>query len=1550
MPLRQNYRENLVTELYRTLHGPYYGKYEVMPRCRVPQALYLTGVLAPVDGKWEIDTEEEYNNEIDRGEEDSIVNDEVDNPVSFITALDSKSRPQSLGLSFLVKSVNELPSFDICVNWARYLWCEEWRRLNDKYEEEEIEYSGLKPKECFEIEKNNNLENEDAELNQEDNDDDEEIIELDDLADDTITPFITIQKQIQEETKSIDPESMGVWYRDPRYVVLEKVKIAPKEDFYNITTKNIDNAYFFKVLKKEYGLEAFQISLKVTEVRTSTKFKVFRISIYFVNQMPKSEKEKENKDKQDKDDNKISKYDGKWVESYVFQPQIRVKLNEGTEIVPYEFDFDEKISENIEWGTEEYENFNSKMLYREKKPYARGHMCSAIWSDIDPERPLIRTKEELNEVFENEIPNTWKLDGNYYVRKNKYKFPPFYWLDGEILKDDLIKKRFSLADVRTDYLPIYPINAPNFNWRGGGKEDFLYPKELAENCWDSEKLENILVPFIEGYKNWIDSQKISSSEFEEFQYIVKINLGLHEEMLNRIKAGVEILKSDINARLAFCFANKAIIHQYEMDGTISSFKWRPFQIAFLLMSIRGLTQRNNIESSSFLSDRDRDIVDLIWIPTGGGKTEAYLLVAAFTIAYRRRLGIISDRDEGSHYQLGVNIISRYTLRLLTIQQFRRGMKFIMSCELLRLQTISSGYDKTSNLGWLPEKLECLKNIESEERAKFLLKYPEYTKFLINQWIWGGSKFSIGLWIGGKMTPNLLRPLILKGRYIPGALDALKIYNIGKNGQEYPNVRGGDPAQVIQCPVCNSYLSLPKKSKQILPNKVFELFLLIKTNNQDTNAIKTQLQNLFQQQNLNKPLGHECKITNLTQYRGEIFLLSLKFDFRNRDVNSKKLRDWWKSIERVTNYNLLSADILNPGYYILIDPDHTFKDIKKNEQFCEYDFEIRCLNPKCTLSNTNYAEMNIINGKEYWTEINPLFKKENNSYLSNGVPIHAYTVDEQIYRKLPSMIIGTVDKFAQLAYNDAIGTIFGNVDKFHLRHGFARDRVGLFSGPTKIKVNDINWIKNISNVAPPEIILQDELHLIEGPLGSYVGVYEMAIDYLCTRENVDSYIRPKYIASTATIASGSSQIQSLYTRKAKIFPPSGLVESDSFFQFFEDLHPLEESQIGRLYVGLATPGKSSQTTLSRVLGAFLNKSNEIKKEIEEGTLSELAKILNYKEIDRFWTIVGYFNTIKELARTRSVCNQDLREWMQRFYGSEARILPINRNDPVELSSHTDSVILPAYLKNLETGLVDWKTNRLNDLDAVTNIVLTTSMFGTGVDVLRLGLMIIDGQPKTTGQYIQTSGRVGRSGGGIVMTFLHAGRPRDLDHYEQFIGYHQSIYRFIEPSTVAPFAPNCLETTIGPVFVALLRQSIEILGKLVDPKWRGKVSGPKQIIAEHFKPRDIELIQNYLKLLEKRHEFQPKTHKLTTSIKDDIFELFLQNIDKWHKLITDKEILWYNQFLSNELEKKKNSVVLGDPQHQFAELEGHISVIFKNAPNSLRGVEPTISLGIPWEKKP
>ncbi len=190
--------------------------------------------------------------------------------------------------------------------------------------------------------------------------------------------------------------------------------------------------------------------------------------------------------------------------------------------------------------------------------------------------------------------------------------------------------------------------------------------------------------------------------------------------------------------------------------------------------------------------------------------------------------------------------------------------------------------------------------------------------------------------------------------------------------------------------------------------------------------------------------------------------------------------------------------------------------------------------------------------------------------------------------------------------------------------------------------------------------------------------------------------------------------------------------------------------------------------------------------------------------------------------QSLPHQALVSWMRLFYGEgKHRDLYSRLDEPLELSSRTDSTILPNYFEKLEENL------KLNHHPPV-NGVLTTSMFGTGVDVSRLGIMIVNGQPKTTGSYIQATGRIGRKRGGIAVVFLNSKRPRDLDHYEHYSGFHSALYKHVEPITVTPFAPNCTQIAMGPLSVALLRQSNQLGDLMISPEWRKGSKGAYKIL--------------------------------------------------------------------------------------------------------------------------
>ncbi len=360
----------------------------------------------------------------------------------------------------------------------------------------------------------------------------------------------------------------------------------------------------------------------------------------------------------------------------------------------------------------------------------------------------------------------------------------------------------------------------------------------------------------------------------------------------------------------------------------------------------------------------------------------------------------------------------------------------------------------------------------------------------------------------------------------------------------------------------------------------------------------------------------------------------------------------------------------------------------------------------------------------------------------GTHLPVCVVDETLYDQPATLIIGTVDKFAMLAWRERAGRLL---------------KIG----------------------GGPQLIIQDELHLISGPLGSMVGLYETVIDYLVSM----SGRRPKIVASTATIRRAGAQCRALYDRPMAQFPPSGIDASDSFFAREDPTSP------GRLYVGFLPSAASSPLTaqIRSVVGLL------------QGLTLVAGQSAPDEAVDPFWTLVQYFGSLKELGRAATFITADIPEFlptMHRRYrveGAKRRYLRTSE----ELTSRRNEDEIPKILRRLENRYrpgADWDEQALDT-------VLATNMISVGVDVDRLGLMMVVAQPKGTSEYIQASSRVGRStrAPGLVLTLHYAGRPRDRSHYEHFRAYHEAFYRFVEPTSVTPFSPPAMERALHAVLV-------------------------------------------------------------------------------------------------------------------------------------------------------
>jgi len=351
----------------------------------------------------------------------------------------------------------------------------------------------------------------------------------------------------------------------------------------------------------------------------------------------------------------------------------------------------------------------------------------------------------------------------------------------------------------------------------------------------------------------------------------------------------------------------------------------------------------------------------------------------------------------------------------------------------------------------------------------------------------------------------------------------------------------------------------------------------------------------------------------------------------------------------------------------------------------------------------------------------------------GLPVHV--VDQAVYDSRPTLIIATADKFAQITWRERVATLF-------------------------------NRAAAMPGTPPPDLIVQDELHLISGPLGTLAGLYESAIDLAADR--------PKIIASTATIRRAREQGGNLFDREVRQFPPSGLDARDSWFA----VETTPERKAARVYLGLMTPNTSQATLLVRTYAALLHHAASI-----PGTDPTR---------DPYWTLIGYFNSLRLLAAAELQVQDDVYRSLE-LLGARDGVVPRGTDATSELTSRVKSSDIPRRLKDLERRLG-------ND---PFDVVLATNMISVGVDVDRLGLMAVMGQPQMTAEYIQATSRIGRQHPGLAVVMYNASRSRDRSHYEGFTAYHTALYRQVESTSVTPFSSRARDRALHAAFVGAAR---------------------------------------------------------------------------------------------------------------------------------------------------
>jgi hypothetical protein len=365
-------------------------------------------------------------------------------------------------------------------------------------------------------------------------------------------------------------------------------------------------------------------------------------------------------------------------------------------------------------------------------------------------------------------------------------------------------------------------------------------------------------------------------------------------------------------------------------------------------------------------------------------------------------------------------------------------------------------------------------------------------------------------------------------------------------------------------------------------------------------------------------------------------------------------------------------------------------------------------------------------------------------FKDGLPVHL--VDEDVYNHRPTLVIATVDKFAGMPWR-------------------GEETAALFNHKTS----------KHETLPPPELIVQDELHLISGPLGTLTGLYETAIDMLCEEQGK----RPKVIASTATIRRSKQQGRGLFNREMHQFPPAGLDARDSYFA----VEAPREGKGTRLYIGLMAPGVSHTTLLVRTYAALLQNAAELPG-------SDAAR-------DPYWTLVGYFNSLRVLGGARMQVQDDVEDRMKLIASAPAQVRELPDDSKIELTSRAKSGAVRDYLKAMTVSLPDKKA---------LSVILATNMISVGVDIDRLGLMAVMGQPQATSEYIQATSRVGRQFPGLVCILFNAARSRDRSHYESFVAYHSALYRQVEATSVTPFSARARDRALHAVLITLARQQV------------------------------------------------------------------------------------------------------------------------------------------------
>lgn len=556
--------------------------------------------------------------------------------------------------------------------------------------------------------------------------------------------------------------------------------------------------------------------------------------------------------------------------------------------------------------------------------------------------------------------------------------------------------------------------------------------------------------------------------------------------------------------------------------------------------------------------------------------------------------------------------------------------------------------------------------------------------------------------------------------------------------------------------------------------------------------------------------------------------------------------------------------------------------------------------------------------------------------SEGLPV--LTVDEEIYRLTPAFVIATVDKFARLAREGEAAALFGYVARRCGRHGYVHSDYSkcdiTTTHPASKSGHPAATVRPVDRLRPPDLIIQDELHLITGALGTSVGLFEVAVETLCSWETKDGKpVKPLIVASTATVRNAQEQVRGLYGRQVEIFPPQVLDVADTYFS--QEI-PIDKANPGRRYIGVSAQGVRLSSAEIRVAEVLLSSGQ---------LLFDHAGAA----ADPYMTLVGYFNATRELAGMARYMADDVQSRVKRprkdsgfpsRLGTSFGLLNIG-----ELTSRIASAEIGRTLDRLglefdpdhdtteafRTRMAKQDTGK--KIPARTempfDVVLATSMLQVGVDVQRLGLMLVVGQPKNTAEYIQASSRVGRDPSdrpGLVVALGNWARPRDLAHFEQFRHYHETFYAQVEALSVTPYSPTSLARGIDGLLVSVAR-----VMQAVQPDGLSQERGAWRIKDER------SAVEAMVERLKKRIAAAAQSDEATKRAND----LLVNRLDRWTERAKRAVLMSKTLVYERTGEGDKYLPLIISPENAKASTGSSTEAPFIIA-NSMREVQPEINL--------